>query len=380
MNEKTLYKLDSKGKVRIWEIKVKKSPSGYVIQTQYGQKDGNLINGPDTEITAGKAKRTLEEQAILQFNSMVKKQMDKGYCEDLKAEQSPYILPQLAYDYKKLNNWETAINAKVWLVSKKLDGLRMLIRKIGTEIVAYSRKGQVYPLAAKHITKELVEFFDKYPNIILDGELYEHGMHLKDISGIGRIKLQKKWDEKGKKLTFNCFDFIDLNKPESTNLERWLFLQYWYSKGILPTSEAFSLVSQTCIYSDDKGTALEKIQKFHDEAVAEGYEGAMIKESQAPYQIDKRSFTILKFKQFTDSEFKITGVTPGNKRPEDFVVICETEEGKTFEAQPTGTVEERLKLLQELPTLIGKMATIKYFNLTPDGIPFLPKFKCVRDE
>jgi hypothetical protein len=37
------------------------------------------------------------------------------------------------------------------------------------------------------------------------------------------------------------------------------------------------------------------------------------------------------------------------------------------------------KLLEIADTLIGKDATIKYFNLTPDGVPRFPYVIAIRD-
>ena len=78
-----------------------------------------------------------------------------------------------------------------------------------------------------------------------------------------------------------------------------------------------------------------------------------------------------KVKKFTDGEFKVIGYSEG-LRPEDFVFRCLTADNKEFEAKPIGTREEKDWYLSHMEELIGQMATVKYFNLTPDGIPNLP--------
>lgn len=378
----TLYKKDSKKKIRVWEISARKTNTGiYHIKTEYGLKDGKMIKGPVTTICAGKVKRSIEEQVELQMNSLVKKQMDKGYVKDSSGEGTFYTLPQLAYDYTKKANYVDYINTNNWLISNKLDGVRVLIAKFEDGIKAYSRKGQIIKFAADHITSLLGPFFDMYPECVLDGELYQHGKHLQDISGLSRISTREKWDEKGEFLTYHCFDLIDLKDPSSTNLTRWLQLQLYRSKGLLPNNDYFKLVNQEVLGPNlSKSKILDLVKTKHDKAVSDGYEGVMIKLTNAEYFVNKRTYSLLKVKEFTDSEFEIVGITPGVKRPEDYVIVLKTEAGLTFEAQPTGSIKERMELLDEVNKNIGKLATVKYFYLTCDGVPFLPKFKCLRSD
>lgn len=50
-----------------------------MIERETGQFQGKLTQQPIIEIKKGKVKRTVEEQATLEFNSHVKKYKDKGY-------------------------------------------------------------------------------------------------------------------------------------------------------------------------------------------------------------------------------------------------------------------------------------------------------------
>ena len=76
--------------------------------------------------------------------------------------------------------------SKPVFIQPKLDGVRCLIQlnkgknyqELGTwdpmtEIVAYSRTGKVWK-NIDHILEKLEPFFDKHPNVVLDGELYNH--------------------------------------------------------------------------------------------------------------------------------------------------------------------------------------------------------------
>ena len=56
-------------------------------------------------------------------------------------------------------------------IQPKLDGVRCLFTKDG----AFSRTGKQF-MNVKHIENELQPLFSDYPNLILDGELYNHAL------------------------------------------------------------------------------------------------------------------------------------------------------------------------------------------------------------
>lgn len=103
-----------------------------------------------------------------------------------------------------------------------------------------------------------------------------------------------------------------------------------------------------------------------------------MRDPDAVYKPGNRSRIMQKRKVFVDGEFKVTGFTEG-LREEDFVFNLVTEEGKPFEAKPIGTRELKAWYREHMDELIGQMATVKYFYLTPDGIPNLPTLRNFRD-
>ena len=56
-------------------------PAGYIIQRSYGQVRGKTTLSPQIIVDRTKQKRNWQEQYTLQFNSEVKKYLDKGYKE-----------------------------------------------------------------------------------------------------------------------------------------------------------------------------------------------------------------------------------------------------------------------------------------------------------
>ena len=60
-------------------------------------------------------------------------------------------------------------------------------------------------------------------------------------------------------------------------------------------------------------------------------------------------------------------------------ITRKNKDGKEFNSNVKGSFSYLTKLLEIADTLIGKDATIKYFNLTPDGVPRFPYVIAIRD-
>ena len=125
--------------------------AGYIIQRSYGQVRGKTTLSPQIIVDRTKQKRNWQEQYTLQFNSEVKKYLDKGYKEidkhpneytddellsifgDVKTNQYGVIKPQLAKQADKVTN--PKIFNKEWLISRKLDGVKALFYWDGKKFI-----------------------------------------------------------------------------------------------------------------------------------------------------------------------------------------------------------------------------------------------------
>jgi hypothetical protein len=90
--------------------------------------------------------------------------------------------------------------------------------------------------------------------------------------------------------------------------------------------------------------------------------------------VDKRSIGLQKLKAFLSKEYKIVAAEEGNGREAGAVVwVCTTGVGGSlFKARPLGSIEERKKLYKERAQHIGKLLTVKYQELTLQGVPRFP--------
>jgi hypothetical protein len=122
----------------------------------------------------------------------------------------------------------------------------------------------------------------------------------------------------------------------------------------------------------------EQIMELHNQYVAEGWEGCVARDASKPYKYGGRGMEMVKFKMYQDAEFEITGISEG-LRPEDMCFTLVTDDGIEFKAKPMGSRELKEQYRANLPNLVGKLATVKYFYLSDDGTPLQPVLKAIRD-
>ena len=92
-------------------------------------------------------------------------------------------------------------------IQPKLDGVRCIITKDG----AYSRTGKEFK-NIEHIKTHLNNyFFDRFPDVVLDGELYNHDLKNdfeKIVSLVRKTKPTKEHEREAMDLVqFHCYDF-----------------------------------------------------------------------------------------------------------------------------------------------------------------------------
>jgi hypothetical protein len=89
----------------------------------------------------------------------------------------------------------------------------------------------------------------------------------------------------------------------------------------------------------------------------------------------------LKRKEFKDSEYKIIdiGEGEGNRAGGDGYMLLENTDKSTFRSNIKGNFDYLKAVLKDRKQLIGQLATVKYFNLTPDNVPRFPFVISIRN-
>lgn len=124
-------------------------------------------------------------------------------------------------------------------------------------------------------------------------------------------------------------------------------------------------------------TSVEEVEDKIKEYIKFGYEGIMLKKD-TPYCFG-RSNNLLKYKKFKDNEYEIIDIEDGegNSAEVAAAILCKDSRGVTFKAGVIGTVEFRKDMFSKKASYIGKTATVKYQELTPDnkdGTGGVPRF------
>lgn len=390
----------STGKFRWWQCKcdeVYYEGIGYIIKRSYGQLNGKATFGPDINIPFGKVKRTAKEQLILQFNSEVKKQIDKGYKEvekhpneyteeelqaiygDVKVREGATVKPMCAKQEKDIKNRKIFNNE--WYISRKVNGVRCLIYFDGKHIRTSSRGATNYDIAIIHIIQHpiLEEFFKNHPTAILDGEIYKAGFSLNKISGICRTQATVN---DGKDLQFYWYDIVDLEQPFS---ERWKTMNKWKEELQLSNFDPYKCFSDSDLHiqflPQESIKGFDNMKKLHDKWVSEGWEGAVIRNPDSIYKPGSRGNDWIKIKVYQDAEYPIVGISEG-LRDEDMCFILETPNGQKFNCKPMGDREQKQWYREHINELIGKNLTIKYFEMSGvegSEVPQQPIGICIRD-
>ena len=266
--------------------------------------------------------------------------------------------------------------SKPVFIQPKLDGVRCLIqyerRTYPTEYVvaAYSRTGKEWK-NIDHILKELKPFFIEYPNVILDGELYNHDLRDNFEKIISLVRKTKPTDEdrlEASKLTqFHCYDTI---------MEHMLY----HDRALFLVS---NLKESNCIkFLKPIGVDCEERAKmYHKDNLGAGYEGSIVRTNDT-YQC-KRSHSLRKFKDFSDAEATIVGYVDGKGKREGTLgkFIMQDDDGNEFGCPPGKGYNYKMMadMLENVHDYIGKRATFTYFERTKAGSYRHPLFKGLRD-
>ena len=356
----TLYNKASTGKITIRITDVIEQPDGSVhIQVQHGYQGGKLQT--DTRVITegknlGKANETTTwDQAVSEAVSACNRKRDEGYVEDpslIKDKSAGNFLPMLAKDFAKDGK---KIKYPCY-VQPKLDGMRALARKENGVVTMWSRQGKPITIPSL-IIQELTGWLEEGEAV--DGELYVHGWDFQRL-----IAATKKDRDDTKLLEYHIYDrpapggFVTRMDP-------------LYNRGSL--GQIHLVPSWEC-------NSFQEVEEHEKRFIQEGYEGLMLRNRDGDYGYDDRSYDLQKLKRFQDAEYRIVGGRQGDGRATGCVIYtCVTPDGKEFEVFPQGSIEHRRELYSRLQEDLGKLLTVKFFELTQDGIPRFPIGIAIRD-
>jgi len=357
----TLYARSSSGAVLEWDIEIE----GNKYRTITGQQGGQKIVSKWTIASAknvGQANATTdEEQAYADAVSKWKKKIKReGYYEDIKDidNKSRFIEPMLA---QKLRDHSDKVTFPC-MVDKKYNGGRIVASIEGL----FTRKGEQYA-SIPHIVEALKPLFEKYPDLVLDGEGYNHDLRFKlnELMSILRTtksnkitpELLNRSEQIVRLYVYDGYGFDNITS-DTGNLERRKALQTLLKNVPYVVWVPYRMAN-----------TLDEVFAIYDTDVKDGYEGSMIRNCNAPYE-HKRSYNLLKVKPTDDSEGVIVSISEGTGNASGLAATATLRwNGKEFNATFKGSVETRRKILQERDDWVGREVTFCYNGLTGLNTP-----------
>ena len=260
----------------------------------------------------------------------------------------------------------------------KLDGVRCVIQaekrgdksQLGhLKVTAYSRTGKEW-LNIDHILQSLTPFFDKHPNVILDGELYNHALKDDFEKIISCVRKQKPTAidraESRKLVQFHCYDIIDETMPFVDRI-------HWLNKKFARFPYGVRLVETESVLNR------KDAELYHESCLEQGYEGSILRTNDV-YKCG-RSWSLRKFKDFQDAEAVITDWVEGKGKRVGTIgkFMAVDADGNEFGMPVMDNFKKLQTMFKEMQSWVGKEATFTYFERTKAGSYRHPLFKAIRD-
>ena len=259
---------------------------------------------------------------------------------------------------------------KPTFIQPKLDGVRCLIQYDAGKVTAYSRTGKEWK-NIEHIKLNLLSFFDKHPNAILDGELYNHDFKDDFESIISMVRKTKPTDEDRSiscnNVQFHCYDIIDETK---TFEDRYKFvMDNLRDSYCVRTVETIQIPNQL------------EAKEMHDVNLNSGFEGSILRANDL-YKCG-RSWSLRKFKDFSDAEATIVGYVDGKGKRTGTLgkFLMRDDDGIEFGCPPGKgyNYKDMKDMLDNIHDYIGQRATFTFFERTKANSYRHPLFKCIRN-
>ena len=273
------------------------------------------------------------------------------------------IKPMLAHKFDDSRvDWSKPV-----YIQPKLDGVRCLLTKDG----GFSRTGKKFMNLA-HIELALIPFFKQHPDVVLDGELYNHKLKNDFEKIISLVRKQKPTADDRLDaqhlVQFHCYDYIDGN-----------YEGYKARMQQLVTSDIYD--AQIKYVPAKLVDSYNYARTIHATFLSEGYEGSIIRLN-GLYK-HGRSYDLMKFKDFSDTEATIVGYELGKGKRTGTLgkFIMLDDEGVEFGCPPGRgyTYKDLASMLKNIDSYIGKRATFTYFQRTQAGSYRHPLYKCIRN-
>jgi DNA ligase-1 len=269
------------------------------------------------------------------------------------------------FERKRMSDWV--------YIEPKLDGIRCLAVVENGEAKLFTRAGKLITNFDDTVGKELLKLRS---DGCYDGEIMSN-----DFTDLMR-QVYRKEDKDVSDVYFAIFDYLSLEEWKTkqgmyTLKDRKTFLNQKIATA--HAKEPLKYLKQVR-YEPDLMPSDEALKESHDRWVAQGYEGIMIKDTDAFYSFG-RDWSVMKYKAFFDADCPIVGLKEGTGKHQgklgSFLV-----DYKGVEVNVGSGLNDELReaIWKDRDSHIGRIIEVRYQEETPDGSLRFPTFVCFRND
>ena len=338
-----------------------------------------LLNKLEKRVITGRAAKACVEMFFSKcsarqqdiYAKVLRKDLKAGFSVDTAAEifPIPTFDVMLATDGKKCKQLNKIISAGVF-VSPKLDGYRCLAVIDNGEVTLYSRNGSVFsnfPTIEASLAKSFVG-----KSLVLDGEIMSDSFQAMQQTAFSSKSGQSVGD-----VVYNVFDFIPTSEWQSSDFK----LSKHHRLAMLQATSAWFGPEVVAVPQVEANT-VEKVLELEVEYTTKGFEGAMVLPD-IPYYKGRSSNRLMKFKTMQSQDCRIISIYEGEKgsRLEGMMggIKVIQENGVECDCGSGFSDEDRQQFWKYSNEQIGRIAELKFQELSKDGVMRFPIFLRFRD-
>lgn len=299
------------------------------------------------------------------WQGLISKKLRDGYRLTEEPIHSDMVAPLLMYsnNLRDKSTLLSRLDPGYWVGQPKLNGVRCSALWMDGSVKLFTKKRKEI-VGLNQLKNSLKPILEK-SSIIMDGEIYCHGMRLQKISGLVRRSVNIKPEEESK-LGFHIFDVVNTELPFK---DRYNLIP---SPDVLPDG-IFKVPCFPLNSAEHRDAMLAELE-------SKGFEGMMLRRLTGMYTCGFRSSDLLKYKSFMDKEFEIVGYRAGTGKDSNIPIFaCQTVDGERFDVKMEGTYEDNEGLLRIADSQVGKYLTVRFFDYTERGVPEFPVGVAIRD-
>ena len=283
-----------------------------------------------------------------------------------------HFKPMLAHKFdNKRVDWSKPV-----FIQPKLDGIRCIMTADG----CYSRNGKKFMNVQHLYTKAIKDLFKVNPLLVIDGELYNHDLRDNFEKIVSLVRKQKPTSDDRKEarklIQYHVYDFVMAYKGKLDLIESDMN-RYEKRMHQLVCSDMYG---KHIRYVPARGVHnLDKAKEIHNDFLQQGYEGSILR-LDGPYKCG-RSYDLMKFKDFSDTEAKIVSWVEGKGKRRGTIgkFIAVDSDGIRFGMPVMDNFKYLQKNFKNMQDWVGRTATFTYFERTRAGSYRHPLFKAIRD-